>query len=97
MSQDLGSSCPQPVLGNAPSIFRRVYVHVERLCTRRKLYITVPLHSSHVFKNKKILSSDLHFDPTPQERYNPEANKHTHTNVFLYAILNQGALFSSVN
>lgn len=48
-------------------------------------------------ESKKILSSDLHFDPASLERYDPEANKHTQTNFFLYAILNQGALFSPMN
>lgn len=86
VSQDLGSSCPHPVLGSVPAPFSEEFD-----------YIHGPRHSLSGVERKKILSSDLYFDPIPKGRYGLEANKHTQAKIFPYAALNQGALFSSSN
>lgn len=82
----MGSSCPRPVLWSIPAPFSEEFG-----------YIHVPRYSLSGVERKKILSSDLYFDPIPKERYAREANKHTQTKIFLYTVLNQEALFSSSN
>lgn len=86
MSQGWASRWPRLAPGRAPPTVRGV----------GELRPTAPAYFVGVEK-EKIPSSDLYFDPTPQESYRLEANNYVQTNIFLCAVSDQGALCSPAN